>query len=144
MALSQDGPRGVVTHWYGYDLAILDVEADRLEVVGRVEVGPEPRGVAISADGPTAYVAVGVSNEVVRVDLDARQVTGRLTVGREPRGLALTPDGVAAARRQRPVAEPLGDRDRRRGRSSGRCRSRATTSGRSPSAPTAGRATSPT
>jgi YVTN family beta-propeller protein len=93
VALAKDGRRGVVTHWYGYDLAILDVGPDKLEVVGRVEVGPEPRGVAITPDGKTAYVAVGVSNEVARVDLDDRKVTGRLTVGREPRGIALAPDG---------------------------------------------------
>jgi YVTN family beta-propeller protein len=93
LALSPDGTLGVVTHWYGYDLAILEVGSERLKVAGRVEVGPEPRGVVIAGDRRTAYVAVGVSNEVVRVDLDARQVTGRLTVGREPRGLALTPDG---------------------------------------------------
>jgi YVTN family beta-propeller protein len=93
VALSPDGTRGAVTHWYGYDLAILEVGSERLKVAGRVEVGPEPRGVVIAHDGRTVYVAVGVSNEVVRVDLESRQVTGRLTVGREPRGLALTPDG---------------------------------------------------
>ena len=93
VALSRDGRRGVVTHWFGYDVAILDVADDRLEVVGRVEVGPEPRGVAIAPDGKAAYVAVGASNEVVKVDLDAKAVVGRLAVGREPRGLALSPDG---------------------------------------------------
>jgi YVTN family beta-propeller protein len=94
VAISRDGKIGVVSHWYGYDLAVLDLEADRLAVVGRVEVGPEPRGVVIAGDGRTAYVAVGASNEVVRVDLAARQVTGRVEVGREPRGLAFTPDGA--------------------------------------------------
>ncbi len=94
VALSRDGGRGVVTHWYGYDLVVLDVGPDRLKVAGRVEVGPEPRGVALAPDGKTAYVAVGVSNEVVRVDLDARTVTSQLAVGREPRGLALSADGA--------------------------------------------------
>ena len=42
-----DGRRGVVTHWYGYDLAVLDIKDDKIAVAGRVEVGPEPRGVAI-------------------------------------------------------------------------------------------------
>src|SRR5262245_2721886 len=93
VALSRDGRRGAVAHWYGYDLAVLDLKDDRIAVAGRVEVGPEPRGVVISADGKTAFVAVGVSNEVVRVDLDDRKVTGRLAVGREPRGVALSPDG---------------------------------------------------
>jgi YVTN family beta-propeller protein len=93
VAISPDGTRGVVTHWYGYDLAILEVGSERLKVVGRVEMGPEPRGVVLAGDGRTAYVAVGVSNSVARVDLDARRVTGRLAVGREPRGIALSPDG---------------------------------------------------
>jgi YVTN family beta-propeller protein len=93
VAISRDGRRGVVTHWYGYDLAILDVKGDRIAVAGRVEVGPEPRGVAMTADGSTAFVAVGVTNEVARVDVNSRKVTGRLTVGREPRGIALSPDG---------------------------------------------------
>src|SRR5262249_19204332 len=66
---------------------------DRLGLAGRIEVGPEPRGVALAPDGATAFVAVGASNEVVRVDLSARKVTGRLAVGREPRGIAIAPDG---------------------------------------------------
>ncbi|MEJ7637548.1 MAG: beta-propeller fold lactonase family protein [Singulisphaera sp.] len=91
VALSPDGRRGVVSHWYGKDLTVLAIGPATVEVAGRVEVGPEPRGVAISRDGRTAYAALGVSNEVVRVDLDARRVTGRLAVGREPRGLAARP-----------------------------------------------------
>jgi YVTN family beta-propeller protein len=93
VAFAPDGRRAVVSHWYGYDLAILDVGPDSLAVSGRVEVGPEPRGVAVAPDGKTAYVAIGVANEVARVDLDAKAVTGRIAVGREPRGLALSPDG---------------------------------------------------
>ena len=93
VAISSDGRRAVVAHWYGYDLAVLEVGGDRLKVAGRVEVGPEPRGVVISGDGASAYVAVGVSNEVVRVDLAGRKVTGRIGVGREPRGLAILADG---------------------------------------------------
>jgi YVTN family beta-propeller protein len=94
VALSQDGRRGVVTHWYGYDLALLEIKDDRVALLARIPVGPEPRGVALSADAAVAYVAVGVSNEVARVDLNARKVTGRLTLGREPRGIALAADGA--------------------------------------------------
>ena len=92
VAISPDGKLGAVAHWYGYDLAILDLEGDKAAILGRVEVGPEPRGVVIGPDGRTAYVAVGVSNEVVRVDLIEQKVTGRVAVGREPRALAFTPD----------------------------------------------------
>jgi len=104
VAISPDGKRGVVAHWFGYDLAILDLEPNPVRVIGRVEVGPEPRGVVIDRSNGTAYVAVGVSNELIRVDLKAQKVTGRVEVGREPRSLALSPDGarmvVANARGQ--------------------------------------------
>lgn len=92
VAISPDGRLGLVTHWYGSDVVVLDLADDRVTVAGRIVVGPEPRGVSVAGDGVTAYVAVGASNEVVRIDLVARKVTGRLTVGREPRSLALTPD----------------------------------------------------
>jgi YVTN family beta-propeller protein len=93
VALARDGRRGVVTHWFGYDVALLALKDDKIAIAGRIEVGPEPRGVAMTADGTTAFVAVGVSNEVVRVDLNAFKISGRLNVGREPRGVALSPDG---------------------------------------------------
>ena len=96
VAIAPDGQRGLVAHWYGSDVAILDLTEDRLTVIIRVEVGPEPRGVVIVGTGDMAigYVALGASNEVVRINLASRAVTGRLAVGREPRGLALTPDGT--------------------------------------------------
>jgi YVTN family beta-propeller protein len=82
-----------VTHWYGYDVAILEINDDRLRVADRVEVGPEPRGVVISPDGRTAYLALGVTNEIVRLDLESRNLTGRVTVGREPRNLVIDREG---------------------------------------------------
>ena len=112
-------------------------------VAGRVEVGPEPRGVVLAADGKTAYVAVGVANEVVQVDLEPLQVTGRLAVGREPRG---SPSRPTARSCSSATPDRRTSRSSRRDRwaSSGRSRSRATTSARWPSAPTASTATSPT
>jgi YVTN family beta-propeller protein len=92
VAISADGRRGVVANWYGYDLAVLEIQGDKLRVAGRLEVGPEPRGVALSRDGKTAFVTIGVADEVARVDLDKLAVTGRLAVGKEPRGIALSPD----------------------------------------------------
>lgn len=94
VAITPDGKIAVVTHWYGYDLVILDVESERLVQRARVEVGPEPRGVVLTPDGRFAYTALGVANEVVRVDLSAQKVTGRVQTGREPRHLALSPDSA--------------------------------------------------
>ncbi|MFO0952763.1 MAG: c-type cytochrome [Isosphaeraceae bacterium] len=113
VSFSPDGKRGAVAHWYGYDVAVLEIGPESLRVVGRVEVGPEPRGVVIGGDGKSAFVTVGVANEVVRVDLDSVKVTGRLPVGREPRGIALSPAGdrlmVGNARSQNvSVIDPKG------------------------------------
>ncbi len=92
VAVTPDGQRAVVTHWWGYDAAILALEGDALRVVGRVDVGPEPRGVVIGSNGRHAYLCLGVSNEVVRIDLDRSEIDGRVEVGREPWGIALSPD----------------------------------------------------
>jgi YVTN family beta-propeller protein len=92
VAVTRDGKLGVVTHWFGYDMVLLNLAEDRLQVIGRIEVGPEPRGVVVTADGSTAFVSIGAANEVVRVDLESKKVTSRLPVGREPRGLAISPD----------------------------------------------------
>ena len=97
VSVSPDGKTAVVTHWYGYDVAILAINGEKLSVIGRVEVGPEPRGVAIGLDSKSAYVAVGVANEVVKVDLAGQNVEGRVVVGLEPRGLAVSPDGKQLA-----------------------------------------------
>ena len=94
VAISADGTRGAVAHWYGYDLAILKIDGETLAIEARVPIGPEPRGVAMTPDGSSAFVAVGVANEVVRVDLDRAEVSGRVKVGREPRGVALDPSGA--------------------------------------------------
>src|SRR4051812_17809165 len=48
VAASKDGSLGVVTHWRGYDVAVLGLSAEGATVLGRVEVGPEPRGVVVA------------------------------------------------------------------------------------------------
>jgi YVTN family beta-propeller protein len=60
-------------------------------------LGFHPVGVAISADGSRAYVALSAANVVAVVDLESRQVLNQIEVGRWPRYLALTPDGTRLA-----------------------------------------------
>ena len=105
MAVAAWSPTGTATTW-----PCSTSKTTRLAVAARIEVGPEPRGVAIAADGSTAFVAVGVSNEVVRVDLNARKVTGRLAVGREPRGDRAFAGWVATAGEQCAFPRRLGHR----------------------------------
>lgn len=93
IAVSPNGKTAVVTHWYGYDAVILSVLKDRLEIIARVDVGPEPRGVVIDPSGQHAYIAIGVSNQVVRLNIPEKKITGQVDVGLEPRGITITPDG---------------------------------------------------
>lgn len=65
-------------------------------VLGSIIVGEQPRYIAITADGTTAYVAMGGDNVVQRIDLTTKTVvTGTgypIAVGPSPWGLALTLD----------------------------------------------------
>jgi YVTN family beta-propeller protein len=65
-------------------------------VVGSVEVGPRPWGVAISPDGATLFTANGNSNDVSVVDAATLKVTGRIPVGDSPWGLIVLPTKQAS------------------------------------------------
>ena len=52
-----------------------------------------PVGMALAADGRTAYVGLGRANHVAVVDVASRQVRGYVLVGRRAWGLALSRDG---------------------------------------------------
>src|SRR3712207_8733419 len=51
---------------------------------------PEPRGVAVTKDGRTAYVALTTADAVAVVDLEGRTVRRRIPVGARPWHLALS------------------------------------------------------
>jgi YVTN family beta-propeller protein len=58
-------------------------------VVGSVEAGPRPWGIAVSPDGRTLYTANGPSNDVSVIDVEQRQVTRKIPVGTGPWGIAV-------------------------------------------------------
>lgn len=83
------------------------IRTDRREVIATIEVGDEPRSLAISPDGRHVYVANAADNSVsvisvrghdpdhfsARVD---RRVgdDGKLVTGADPRSVVVTPDGA--------------------------------------------------
>lgn len=95
---------------------LLKLHPETGEVLGQVDVGPRPRGVAVSHDGADVYVSRFVSpnsgGEVVRVSTDTMSVAARIVLrvdsetidsDLQARGLpnylfavALTPDGRQA------------------------------------------------
>jgi YVTN family beta-propeller protein len=97
LALTSNGKRVLVTGTFGGDLTVLSLHEDRLKEAGKVRLGFEPRGVAVSPDDRLAYVALTTAHAVAVVDLKELKVLTRIAVGRWPRYLALSPDGSRLA-----------------------------------------------
>lgn len=96
LALTPDGKRMLVSATSG-TLTLLTLDGAKLTPAGSIQVGFEPRGVAVAPDGKTAYVAQAVGGTVAVIDLDKKEVRERISVGKWPRHLALTPDGTRLA-----------------------------------------------
>ena len=100
VAATPDGRTVLVTNWCTYDLSVVDTGT--LKEVGRVPMGGSyPRGIAVTPDSATAYVAVMGERDVVRVDVagiragkpDGDVVESFSQPGAGPRHLNLSPDG---------------------------------------------------
>lgn len=76
------------------ELAVVD---SRLAVTGRLHVGGEPRGVAVSRATGQAWVTRSLAAEVAVIDLAPCSLRTTLPVGGLPRGLAVSPDGSTVA-----------------------------------------------
>ena len=59
---------------------------------GYVELGEEPEGVQVTADGSTVYVASEAANIVHVIDTATATIKADILVGTRPRRFALTPD----------------------------------------------------
>lgn len=95
MALSADGQRLFVVaakFQAGNVLQVIDVASRQL--LGEFELKTLPRGIALSPDGSTAWVAGGDSEAALsRIDLESGAVTRMLTLNGSARGVALSADG---------------------------------------------------
>lgn len=79
----------------GNDVTVADVATNK--VLGRIEVGPRPHGIAASASGDLLLVTVeGGKGELVWIDPSTDTVVRRLATGPAPNQLAVTPDGKFA------------------------------------------------
>jgi YVTN family beta-propeller protein len=93
VATTPDGRFVLVTNWCTYDLSVIDAAAG-LEVRRLPLEGAYPRGIAVSPDSRTAYVAIMGGSDLVTVDL-ATFATERIgNVGRGPRHVVISPDGA--------------------------------------------------
>ncbi|MEX2188935.1 MAG: beta-propeller fold lactonase family protein [Pirellulales bacterium] len=92
-ALLPDGKHVLVSAARSKRVTLFEVADGRLKLVATIEVGYEPRGIAVSPDGHTAFVALTAEDKVAVVDLVERKKTGEIAVGRWPRYLCLSPNG---------------------------------------------------
>ena len=103
LAVTPDDRFLLVSSWCGFGVTIIDLVTDTF--IAEIEVGRYPRGIAVTSDGRTAYVAVMGSTEVAVVGLptpssdqghealDAPLLRSYLSgIGVSPRHLVLSPD----------------------------------------------------
>ncbi|HEU4643777.1 MAG TPA: cytochrome D1 domain-containing protein [Gemmatimonadaceae bacterium] len=105
--ITPDGHDALVTNARSSELRIFDVRGrrevatmrlrvDRAALIGSARAEgwldqTAPVGIAVSADGRTAFVANAGADIVSVVDLRKRKVSGYILVGREPYAMALSP-----------------------------------------------------
>jgi YVTN family beta-propeller protein len=85
-----------VTNSAGNDVTVIDVATNK--PLGRIEVGPNPHGIAVPASQDVIYVTMegGKTGELVTIDPHTDKVVRRMNVGPAPNQLAVTPDGKFA------------------------------------------------
>jgi YVTN family beta-propeller protein len=77
---------------------VLFVDTATNAVVGSVEAGTRPWGIAISGDGRSLYTANGPSDDMSIIDVASRGVTRRIPVGRGPWGALFVERSSAGTR----------------------------------------------
>ena len=93
VAVTPDGRYVLVTDWCSWDLRIID--AAQAKVVATLPMnGSYPRGIAVSPDSKTAYVAIMGGENVEKVDLTTLTVTSSIGVGSNPRHVVMDPAGA--------------------------------------------------
>ncbi|MDX2282648.1 MAG: serine hydrolase, partial [Bacteroidia bacterium] len=94
VAISADGSRALITQEAGGVLSVIDLSTN--EIINDIFFNPtdQPIGVAISADGTTAYVALTAADEVAIIsDLTGINYT-TVSVGDAPRDVVIPPVAV--------------------------------------------------
>jgi YVTN family beta-propeller protein len=85
-----------VTNSAGDDVTVIDVATNK--PLGRIEVGPHPHGIAVSAKQDFILVTIEGKKpgELVWIDPVTDKVIDKMDIGPEPNQLAVTPDGKFA------------------------------------------------
>jgi len=81
----------LVSNWCSYTLSVISVAEQK--VVKTIKIGRYPRGIAISTDSTTAYVAEMGGNRIHVIDLADFSVS-YIPIGSNPRAIVLSPDNA--------------------------------------------------
>ena len=92
VAVTPNGKYVLVTDWCSWDLQIIDAATAKVVAVLPMN-GSYPRGIAVSPDSSTAYVAIMGGDNVEKIDLNTLTVTGSFYVGYNPRHVVMDPAG---------------------------------------------------
>ncbi|WP_427383729.1 YncE family protein [Janibacter sp. G56] len=92
VAATPDGSKVLVTNWCTWDLSVIDTKTNT--EIKRVPLdGRYPRGIAVTPDSSTAYIAIMGSDRMVAVDLGSYAVSEFTAPGDSPRHVVISPDG---------------------------------------------------
>lgn len=92
VAVTPDDSRVLVTNWCSGTMSVIDTRTARLAATIPLG-GAFPRGVAVTANSRTAFVALMGSHRIVRVDLATKRVSTFAHTGNGPRHIVISPDG---------------------------------------------------
>ncbi len=92
VAMSHDGSTVLVTNWCSWDISVIDTKT-ATKVATIPTGGRYPRGIAITPDDKTAFVALMGSSKIIAVDLATKQVRDFAVTGSRTRHLVMSPDG---------------------------------------------------
>jgi YVTN family beta-propeller protein len=83
------------TNSYGNDVHVIDTATNR--VIKRIEVGPQPHGIAAPDDAHLVFIAIEAfkkkTGELIAVNPRSYEIAWRMDVGPKPNQIACTPDG---------------------------------------------------
>jgi len=92
VAVTPDDSTVLVTNWCSWTVSVVNVKSASL--VATIPIGGAyPRGIAISPDSKTAFIAVMGGQRIAKVDLASKRVSTFAHSGNGPRHILISPDG---------------------------------------------------
>lgn len=87
--VTPDNKYVLVSNWCSYDLKVISI--DDQKTIKTIKIGRYPRGIAISSDSKTAYVAEMGGSRIHVINLENFSVS-YIPIGSNPRAIVLSPD----------------------------------------------------